>query len=183
MREDFWRSLNESRLTGNWKFWENVFPEASVMDMTCLIEINQYLSVNGGKNAFSTHQPLLGPVHHDSRVKPFYKEFIENYDRVSGEVVWNSLLFFSLSDQHASFDMHSDGETVLLIQGYGEVGMVVKHANDPGNHQLLHLKTGDVLLMPPGTIHKPIPLGPRVTLSIGALPEKINNSSMNMNRA
>jgi len=175
MREKFWNELNETRASNDWRLWENVFPEAAILDMNCLIETNQYLSISGGKNAFQNGQPMVGPVHHDIRAKPFYTEFLDNYKRVSGEVVFSSLFFFSLSDQHNSFDMHSDVETVFLIQGYGEVGMVVKHPNKPGEHSMHHLKTGDALLLPPGTIHKPIPLGPRVTLSLGAMPEESKN--------
>jgi len=35
-----------------------------------------------------------------------------------------------------------------------------------------HLKTGDALLLPKLTPHKSIPMEPRVTLSIGAIPSK-----------
>jgi ribosomal protein L16 Arg81 hydroxylase len=37
---------------------------------------------------------------------------------------------------------------------------------------IYHMKTGDVILIPPLTVHKPIPIGPRVTLSIGSMPNK-----------
>lgn len=178
MRNEFWKELNEARTNGKWRLWNNVFPEASTLDMTCLVEVNQYIAISGGKNAFANNQSLVGPAHHDTRAKPFYTEFIENYDRIATEINWNSLFFFSLSDQQPAFEMHSDEETVILIQGYGEVGMVTRHPEAPSHH-IHHMKTGDVLLLPPGTIHKPVPLGPRVTLSLGALPENARAQGMN----
>lgn len=179
MRKEFWKELNEARSKGTWQLWKNAFPEASALDMTCLVEINQYISISGGKNAFIQNQSLLGPVQHDTRVKPFYTEFVGNYDRIASEINWSGLFFFSLSDQQPAFEMHSDEETVILIQGYGEVGMITRHPEE-ANHHIHHMKTGDTLLLPPGTIHKPVPLGPRVTLSLGALPE--NTSSQGKNR-
>ena len=62
MREEFWKELNEARSKGTWQLWKNAFPEASALDMTCLVEINQYISISGGKNAFVQNQSLLGPV-------------------------------------------------------------------------------------------------------------------------
>ena len=67
MREKFWNELNETRASNDWRLWENVFPEAAILDMNCLIETNQYLSISGGKNAFQNGQPMVGPVHHDIR--------------------------------------------------------------------------------------------------------------------
>jgi ribosomal protein L16 Arg81 hydroxylase len=49
--------------------------------------------------------------------------------------------------------------------------MVISDA-ETSEKTIHHLKTGDAILIPPLTIHKPIPLGPRVTLSIGSMPNK-----------
>ena len=67
--------------------------------------------------------------------------------------------------------MHRDNETVLLIQGYGEVAYAISNEEATDN-KLLHVKTGDAILLPRLTPHKSIPLEPRVTLSIGAMPSK-----------
>jgi len=170
MREQFWKEVNEARELNQSRLWKGVFPEASVLDINCLCEINQYLISVSGKNAFADGGPMVTPVHGDPRVKPFYTEFINNLKRVGTEIDWNSLFFFSLTDTHNSFPMHGDTETVFLIQGFGDVGMIT--VNDDGSKKVIHhMQTGDVLLIPPLYNHKPIPLGPRVTLSLGALPK------------
>lgn len=170
MRENFWKELNEAREANECRYWQGVFPEASVLDMNCLVEVNQYLVTSTGQNALSGGGPVITPAHGDHRVKPFYTEFISNYKRIGTEIDYNSLFFFSLSDSHNSFSLHGDTETVFLIQGYGEVGMI--SSNDDGsNRQIHHLKTGDAIVFPPLYAHKPMPMGPRVTLSLGALPK------------
>lgn len=170
MREQFWKEVNETRELNQSRLWKGVFPEASVLDLNCLCEVNQYLASTTGKNAFEGGGPMVTPAHGDVRVKPFYTEFINNLKRVGTEIDWNSLFFFSLCDTHNSFPLHGDTETVFLIQGYGDVGMIT--SNDDGSKKVIHhMETGDVLLIPPLYNHKPIPLGPRVTLSLGALPK------------
>ena len=171
MREDFWKEVNDARKLGESRFWKGAFPEASVLDMNCLMDVNQYLATTTGNNAFKNNAPLVTPVHGDHRVKPFYTEFISNLNRIDTEIDWNSLFFFSLSDIHAAFPLHGDTETVFLIQGYGEVAMVTSSFDNPMKSKIHHMKTGDALLLPPLNNHKPIPLGPRVTLSLGALPK------------
>ena len=171
MREDFWKEVNEARKLGQSRFWKGAFPEASVLDMNCLMDVNQYISTTTGNNAFKNNAPMVTPAHGDERVKPFYTEFISNLDRIDTEIDWNSLFFFSLSDTHNSFPLHGDTETVFLIQGHGEVAMVTSSFDNPMESKIHHMKTGDVLLLPPLNNHKPIPLGPRVTLSLGALPK------------
>ena len=108
---------------------------------------------------------MLGPVQSDTRVKPIYTEWITNFDRHGTETNWNALFFYSMSDRDQAFNMHSDTETVCLIQGYGDVGMVVGNA-ETLEKTIYHMKTGDAFI-PPQTIHKPVPIGPRVTLSLG----------------
>lgn len=171
MREQFWTELNAARSANECRLWKGVFPEAAVLDINCVCEINQYLTTHTGANAFGDGGPMLTPVHGDPRVRPFYTEFINNIQVVGTEINWNSLFFFSLVDTHSSFSLHSDVETVFLIQGYGEVAMIVADEHQQ-NKQILHLQTGDALLLPPLYNHKPIPMGPRVTLSLGALPKK-----------
>tara|TARA_B110000483_G_scaffold142860_1_gene170723 strand:- start:74 stop:637 length:564 start_codon:yes stop_codon:yes gene_type:complete len=174
MREDFWKEVNEARSEGQFRLWENAFPEAEILDMNVLCDVNQYLSITSGANALGFgHQTMMGPAHASPRVKPFYTEFIANLNRTGTEINWNSFLFYSLSDHsNGGFNMHGDTESVFLIQGHGDVGMVVENMNKPQDgKKIYHLKTGDALLLPPLTVHKPIPIGPRVTLSLGALPK------------
>ena len=49
MREDFWKELNEARATNERRYWQNIFPEAANLDMNCLSENNQYLSITGSE--------------------------------------------------------------------------------------------------------------------------------------
>lgn len=171
MREQFWKELNEARKENQPRFWENAFPEAAAIDMNCLVENNQYLSITGGENSIIQQRPMIGPVQSDVHVKPIYSEWVTNFERHGTETNWNAMFFFSLSDLHQAFEMHSDTETVCLIQGYGDVGMIVGNA-ETSEKTIYHMKTGDALLLPPLTIHKPVPMGPRVTLSIGSMPNK-----------
>lgn len=172
MREEwFWEEVNEARATGESRLWKNAFPEANVLDMNCLVEVNQYLATVSGANPLAyQHQTMMSPVHWDERVKPFYSEFLSNFERQGTETDWNSFFFFSTSDEHQSLNLHGDTESVLLIQGYGDVGMVTYHQDKPGKI-IHHMETGDALLLPPLYIHKPVPIGPRVTLSLGAIPK------------
>ena len=176
MREDFWKELNEARATNEHRYWQNIFPEAANLDMNCLTENNQYLAITGSDNSILNQSSRLGPVQSDTRVKPIYTEWITNFDRHGTETNCNALFFYSLSDRDQSFNMHSDTETVCLIQGYGDVGMVVGNA-ETLEKTIYHMKTGDVLLIPPLTIHKPVPIGPRVTLSIGSMPNKYSQQN------
>ena len=174
-REKFWNELNESRDIGRAKHWNNIFPEASIIDFNLLTELNQYLVSTNGRNCFfpEGQSPLtnISPAHCDARIKPFFSEFIQNYKRIDTEIDWNSLLFFSLSDGHHGVNLHRDVESVILIQGYGKVAYV--SVNDDGTKKdIWEMETGDVLLFPPMYAHKSIPLGPRVTLSLGGLPKR-----------
>jgi len=67
--------------------------------------------------------------------------------------------------------MHRDEETVLLIQGVGEVAYALSN-EEASKNSLIQIKTGDALLLPRLIPHKSIPLEPRVTLSIGAMSSK-----------
>ena len=51
-REEFWKEVNEARKLGESRFWKGAFPEASVLDMNCLMDVNQYISTTTGNNAF-----------------------------------------------------------------------------------------------------------------------------------
>ena len=92
-------------------------------------------------------------------------------DKELDENLINCSLFWSLSDKHNSLFMHRDAESVLLIQGYGEIAYVLSN-EEANENRVIHVKTGDVLLLPRLLPHKSIPLEPRVTLSIGATPSK-----------
>lgn len=179
MREQFWKELNAARALNKSQLWKGVFPEAAVLDINCVCEVNQYIASTTGMNTFGDGGPMVNGVQGDRRVRPFYTEFINNYDMIGSEITWNSLFFFSLVDTHNSFSLHNDVETVFLIQGYGDVAYIT--VDETGeNKQVHHLTTGDALLLPPLYNHKPIPLGPRVTLSLGALPKKHEQQSQGM---
>ena len=121
-----------------------------------------------GQVGWTGHTP---GAHADARIKPFFTEFINNYKRIDTEIDFNSLLFFSFSDSHHSVNLHRDTETVFLIQGYGECVFVA--VNDDGSQKdLYRMKTGDAIILPPMYSHKSVPLGPRVTLSLGGLPKQ-----------
>lgn len=168
LREKFWEELNEARSKNEVKHWSGAFPEAEVINFESLLSINQYIS------RATNHDPVLDNYSNNLRkvethkeVKPFYTEFITNYKPCQAETIFNCSLFFSLSDRHLAHFMHRDAESVLLIQGYGEIVYAVSN-EEANENRLIHLKTGDVLLLPRLTPHKSIPLEPRVTLSIGA---------------
>jgi len=174
-REEFWKELNETRSKGLSRYWPGIFPEASILDFNLLVEVNQYLfetrQYPDVQNFIRDGSAVLGPAHTDSRVKTFLIEFIENYNRIDTETEWNSHLFFSLSDNHHSVDLHKDAETVFLIQGYGECAYITNKDSEGGSSKkdIHRMNTGDVLLLPPYYAHKPIPLGPRITLSINGV--------------
>jgi|TARA_B100001741_G_scaffold284434_1_gene259989 hypothetical protein len=171
MRQEFWKELNEARHQGVCKYWENVFPEANVIDFNLLVELNQYIVSVTGQNVLQNNSASISGAHADARIKPFFTEFINNYKRIDTEIDFNSLLFFSFSDGHHSVNLHRDTETVFLIQGYGECVFVA--VNDDGSQKdLYRMKTGDAIILPPMYSHKSVPLGPRVTLSLGGLPKQ-----------
>ena len=61
MREEFWKEVNEARELNQSKLWKGVFPEASVLDMNCLCDINQYLVSVNGQNVFDGGGPMINP--------------------------------------------------------------------------------------------------------------------------
>ena len=172
MREKFWKELNEARRYNQVQHRPGVYPEAKIINFETLLTINQYISrvtnIDTVMNQYSSHLPQ---VETHKELKPFYTEFITNYKSFQTENLINCSLFWSLSDKHHSIFMHRDNETVLLIQGYGEVAYAISNEEATDN-KLLHVKTGDAILLPRLTPHKSIPLEPRVTLSIGAMPSK-----------
>ena len=171
MREDFWNELNESRELLVPKMWKGVFPEADNINFHTLVEINQYKASVSNNDQLLKGTAHIPGVEFDERIKPFYLEFVEKYKKVDTETIWNASLFFSLSDAHHSVHIHRDYETVLLIQGYGECGYLTVN-EDATKKELFHLKTGDAILFPRLYGHKSIPMGPRVTLSLGSNPSK-----------
>ena len=62
------------------------------------------------------------------------------------ETIINCSLFWSLSDKHHSIYMHRDEETVLLIQGVGEVAYALSN-EEASKNSLIQMKTGDALLL------------------------------------
>ena len=113
----------------------------------------------------------MSNVQSNPTIRPFYTEFMNNYKVVDTETIYNASFFWSFSDRHHSIFMHRDPESVLLIQGYGEVAYAISDELGTEN-RLFHVKTGDAFFLPRLTPHKSIPLEPRVTLSIGAIPSK-----------
>ena len=169
-REEFWKEVNEARKSGQSKYWSNIFPEAEIIDFNLLADLNQYLfetrQYPDYQNFLRDGGAVMSPAHADERIKPFLAEFVDNYNRVDTETDWNSCLFFSLSDNHHSVDLHKDQETVFLIQGRGEVAYVTVSDDQPPKKDIRRMNPGDVLLLPPHYAHKSIPMGPRVTLSL-----------------
>ncbi len=172
MREKFWEELNEARTNNQVKHWPGIFPEAKNINFDTLLTINQYISrVTNHDMVMDGYSSNLPSVETHKQIKPFYTEFITNYKPFQTETVYNCSLFWSLSDKHHSIFMHRDAESVLLIQGYGEVAYALSN-EEANENRLIHVKTGDAFLIPRLTPHKSIPLEPRVTLSIGATPSK-----------
>ena len=172
MREQFWEELNEARTNNQVKLWSGIFPEAKNINFDALLTINQYISrVTNHDMVMDGYSSNLPSVETHKQIKPFYTEFITNYEPYQTETEYNCSLFWSLSDKHHSIFMHRDAESVILIQGYGEVAYALSN-EEANENRLIHVKTGDALLLPRLTPHKSIPLEPRVTLSIGATPSK-----------
>lgn len=172
MRETFWQELNEARQTREVKYWPGIFPEATIINFDTLLQQNQYVSrVSNNDSVMDQYSSHLPNVEQNKHIKPFYTEFITNYTPVETETKINCSFFWSFSDKHHSIYMHRDHESVLLIQGYGEVCMPTS-TEEGDEFKMWHLKTGDALFLPRLTPHKSIPFCPRVTLSIGAIASK-----------
>ena len=172
MREKFWEELNEARSKNEVKLWKEIFPEAATINFDTLLAHNQWQSrITNQDIVMEQYSSNLSNVQSNSNVKPFYTEFVTNYKIIDTESNINCSFFWSFSDRHHSIFMHRDPETVLLIQGCGQVAYVLS-TEDGSNNRIIHVKTGDALLLPKLTPHKSIPMEPRVTLSIGAIPSK-----------
>ena len=172
MREKFWEELNEARSKSEVKLWRGIFPEADTINFETLLAHNQWQSrITNNDIVMEQYSSNLSNVQSNSNVKPFYTEFVTNYKIVDTESNINCSFFWSFSDRHHSIFMHRDPETVLLKQGYGQVAYALSN-EDGSNNRVIHVKTGDALLLPKLTPHKSIPMEPRVTLSIGAIPSK-----------
>ena len=172
MREKFWEELNEARSKNEVKHWNNVFPEADTIDFPTLLAHNQYESrITNNDTVMTQYASNMSNVQSNPTIRPFYTEFMNNYKVVDTETIYNASFFWSFSDRHHSIFMHRAPESVLLIQGYGEVAYAISDELGTEN-RLFHVKTGDAFFLPRLTPHKSIPLEPRVTLSIGAIPSK-----------
>ena len=172
MREKFWEELNEARRKSEVKLWRGIYPEATTINFETLLAHNQWQSrITNQDIVMDQYSSNMPNVQSNSNVKPFYTEFITNYNIVDTESNINCSFFWSFSDRHHSIFMHRDRETVLLIQGYGQVAYALSN-EDGSDNRVVHVKTGDALLLPKLTPHKSIPMEPRVTLSIGAIPSK-----------
>ena len=180
-RRNFWAELNQTREQGIPKMWKNVFPEASNINFHTLLEANQYNAAISNKDEIIKGAAHLPGVEMDPIVKPYHLEFQENYQRIDTETIFNASFFFSFSDGHHSVHIHRDYETVLLIQGYGEVVFVTAN-EDNTKKEVHHLKTGDAIFIPRLYGHKSVPMGPRVTLSLGANPAKAMHTTNFMNK-
>ena len=168
MREQFWKELNEAGRTREVKYWSGAFPEAAIINFETLLQQNQYVAKNTlVDTVLDNYETHLPSVESNKHIKPFFTEFITNYEVLEAETKFTCSLFWSFSDRHNSLMFHRDPECILLIQGYGDICMPT--SNEQGDEfKPWHLKTGDALFLPKLTAHKPISLGPRVTLSIGA---------------
>tara|TARA_B100001964_G_scaffold117868_1_gene131324 strand:- start:3269 stop:3814 length:546 start_codon:yes stop_codon:yes gene_type:complete len=172
MREQFWKELNEARKNNQVKHWPGMFPEASIINFETMLTINQYVSrVTNHDTVMDQYSSHLPGIETRKEIKSFYIEFLDNYEPYQTETIINCSLFWSLSDKHHSIYMHRDEETVLLIQGVGEVAYALSN-EEASKNSLIQIKTGDALLLPRLIPHKSIPLEPRVTLSIGAMSSK-----------
>ena len=172
MREQFSKELNDTRRTREVKYWPGVFPEATIINFETLLQQNQYVSrVTNNDTVMDQYGSHLASVENNKHIKPFFTEFVTNYTAVETETVINCSFFWSFSDRHHSIYMHRDNESVLLIQGYGEVCKPTS-TEEGDQYKMWHLKTGDALFLPRLTPHKSMPFCPRVTLSIGAVPSK-----------
>lgn len=167
-----WDQINEDRKNLKVAHYKNAFPDAlDDINFTTLVEINQYKSTVSNVDEFVKGSTHISDVGSDKRIQKYLLEFQKHYERHETEGHFNASLFYSLSDGHNSLFLHNDYETVLLIQGYGETAYLVTDA-DTMNKEIYHCRTGDALLLPRLTNHKPLILGPRVTLSLGANPMK-----------
>ena len=177
-RRNFWAELNQTRQGRVPKVWKSVFPEATNIDFHTLLQANQYIASVTNEDKILKGTAHLPAVEMDPVVKPYHIEFMENYQRIDTETLFNASLFFSFSDGHHSVHMHRDYESVLLIQGYGEVTFIT--ANEDNSKKDVHtLKTGDAIFIPRLYGHKSVPMGPRVTLSLGANPTKAMSTNPN----
>ena len=168
-----WEQINEDRKNVKITHYKNAFPEAiNDINFTTLVEINQYKSAVSKIDEFKNGGSQIKDVNLDKRLQKYLLDFQKHYERHETETGFTACLFFSLNDGHPGLLLHHDYETVLLIQGYGEIAYLVTDA-EMNNKKIYHCKTGDTLLLPRFTNHKPLIIGPRVTLSLGANP--VNN--------
>jgi|TARA_B100001996_G_scaffold333075_1_gene282500 hypothetical protein len=177
-RRNFWAELNQTRALGVPKIWREAFPEATNINFHTLLEANQYLTSVSNDDKILKGTAHLPGVEMDPVIKPYHIEYMENYERVDTETLFNASLFFSFSDGHHSVHMHRDYESVLLIQGYGEVTYITV-SEDNSKKEVYTLKTGDAIFIPRLYGHKSVPMGPRVTLSLGANPTKAMSTNPN----
>lgn len=79
------------------------------------------------------------------------------------EPICTSHLFISLTKFSQTFGRHCDKTDVYYIQALGETKWIIEEDGNTFNHTL---NEGDMIYIPKNTYHTPIPLGPRVGISI-----------------
>ena len=167
-----WNQLNEDRKNLKVSVYKNAFPNAlEDINFNSLVEINQYKATITNVDELARGGSHLPDVGSDKRIQKYLLDFQLNYDRHDTETHFNASLFYSMSDTHNSLMLHNDYETVLLIQGFGDIAYLVTDS-DTLKKEIYKLSPGDAILIPRLTNHKPLVIGPRVTLSLGANPMK-----------
>lgn len=171
-----WNQVNEDRKNLKVAVYRDAFPNAKDdINFETLVEVNQYKATITNVDELARGGSHLPDVGSDKRLQKYMLDFQSNYDRHETETHFNASLFYSMSDTHNSLMLHNDYETVLLIQGYGQVAYLVTD-KDTQEKTIYTLNPGDAILLPRLTNHKPMIIGPRVTLSLGANPMKAMNT-------
>ena len=94
MREKFWEELNEARRKSEVKLWRGIYPEATTINFETLLAHNQWQSrITNQDIVMDQYSSNMPNVQSNSNVKPFYTEFITNYNIVDTESNINCSFF------------------------------------------------------------------------------------------
>lgn len=106
-----------------------------------------------------------GFVTHDGRMIPQVDELSKHIATLKpDENTYSAHIYMSIHSFSGVFDNHKDISDVFLVQAQGNMCYEVTE----GDVVYTHLLTpGDLLYVPKDMYHKPVPVTPRVTLSIG----------------
>jgi mannose-6-phosphate isomerase-like protein (cupin superfamily) len=136
--------------------WEEV-----ILDLDFNFKVNEKLELKVrtfNNYGFTTH-------YGDNIKKVFDIKNTVHHTFKPSEPICTTHLYISFLSSSESIGMHSDNTDVYFVLAKGKMKWIIEEVKD--NFVLYEMNEGDMIYIPKNVPHDPIPLSPRVGISIG----------------